>query len=663
MRAVGITLAAWAAVAVACLPSIGTVEAATKAERTRTAAKLLDETLHREAKEGVADRAALLKPVLEEASNCEAAWWQSGFVYDARRKNWLRWDEFQEQAAKDERLIAYRKVRAKSPETADGHLAMARWCSKRKLEDQAQAHWTRVLELDPDNAEARQRLGFRSINGVWMEEHDIADAQNSSRKAMAAAAKWAPRLQNLRNRMANGNAAQQEAARAEFLAIRDPDAVEAINVALCREAGEMALLCIELLTSIHTSQAASALAWHAAFSPAPQVRQAAAMALQSQAKQDYVPLLLDAAQIPSGTQSQTAGSTGSSGGYGGSAGAPMVRMMYRVDHVTSTRTWTTVKPLDEHPYWYQMPNARFNAKTPDPVAKKTTKVVSQGTDRRTVQKREYYSVRDNRVQELYTDHKVTETKQKLTPVQALVYPKAGRSAAYPQQPVAVSPGDPTAGQQNSSLNALAKATGAKGPQSPAEWRAWWYDSNEVYRPSGKVAQSADRADSPASADGASGSQRGDCLALGTLVQTETGAMPIEKVAVGDRVFCCDPETGRLVLKPVMQTTARPEGTLLKVRAGGETFEAAGGHVFWVAGRGWVKARDLREGMQLHTIRGSVPVEAVEPGTEQPSFSLVVSEFNSFFIGKDCLLTHDNTIRKPTNCTVPGLSARGGAKSP
>ena len=132
---------------------------------------------------------------------------------------------------------------------------------------------------------------------------------------------------------------------------------------------------------------------------------------------------------------------------------------------------------------------------------------------------------------------------------------------------------------------------------------------------------------------------------------------MEKIAVGDRVFCCDPETGCLALKPVLRKTVRPEGRLLKIRAGGEEFEASGGHVFWVAGQGWVKARDLRAGMRLHTIRGTVPIEGIEPGTLQASFSLVTADFHTFFAGTGMVLTHDNTIRPPTDRIVPGLAAK------
>ena len=101
---------------------------------------------------------------------------------------------------------------------------------------------------------------------------------------------------------------------------------------------------------------------------------------------------------------------------------------------------------------------------------------------------------------------------------------------------------------------------------------------------------------------------------------------------------------------------------MKIRAGGDEFEASGGHVFWVAGRGWVKARDLHEGMRLHTIRGTVAVERIEPGTLQTTYSFVTADFHTFFAGEGMILTHDNTIRPPTDHIVPGLAATACERS-
>ena len=144
-------------------------------------------------------------------------------------------------------------------------------------------------------------------------------------------------------------------------------------------------------------------------------------------------------------------------------------------------------------------------------------------------------------------------RQTLTPMGSYVYPRNSQAQSpYPQQTDTSRYSSEAAAQKTAPCSALAEATGEKGPSSPSEWWDWWYDYNEVYVPSGKPSNAADRPNSKAPAGGGTQAQRGDCLAAGTLVRAETGPTAVEKVAVGDRVFCCDPETGCLALKPVLR---------------------------------------------------------------------------------------------------------------
>jgi hypothetical protein len=631
--------------------AVPAVQAGTKAERA-AAENLVEETLRREAADGVKDRGELLEPAMATTPRYEPAYWQSGLIFDSTRKEWARWDDVQQRAAKDGRLIKYRQTREKYSESVDNQLALARWCREHKLPEQARAHLSRVLELNPNQAEARQDLGFRLVNGAWVDDHDAAEGRTSARKTLAAAVDWVARLEKLRGRLAGGNS-QREKARKELLDISDPDAAQAIDAVFCRQSAEMALLGIEVLKDIRSPQAAAVLAWHAVFSPWPQVAQAAARALQGQEKYDYVPPLLHAAEIVD-AQTQVANSAYTPGGAG-PYGQGM-KTVYRLDRVVNTYSWETVEHLKEHPRWQQVPDMRFDAYSPNPVAKKTTETVNQGADRTTTQKREYYTVTNDKLQDRHTETKVTVDKQVATPVGSVPYPPYARNAPTPpyQSPTNTPSSiiSDTSTKKNSACAALAEATGEKGPQSPSDWWDWWYDYNEVYQSSSKR---PDRVAAKASTSGGTQSQRGDCLAAGTLVSAESGPMAVEDIEVGDRIFCCDPETGSLALKPVLRKTVRPEGSLLKIRAGDDEFESSGGHVFWVAGRGWVKARDLCEGMQLHTIHGTVPVQGVEPGTSQKTFSLVAADFHTFFAGKEMILTHDNTIRPPTDRIVPGLA--------
>ncbi len=200
---------------------------------------------------------------------------------------------------------------------------------------------------------------------------------------------------------------------------------------------------------------------------------------------------------------------------------------------------------------------------------------------------------------------------------------------------------------------------------PSEWYEWWNDYNELYTPPtpphivyvptpGVTLESFNAIP-----------QRFTCLVGDTSVWTELGPVAIKDVAVGDRVFACDVETGCLALKPVLKKTLRPKentGELVSITADGKTIIASGGHVFWVAGQGWTKARDLKVGMRLHTMKGTAEIEAMGTSPSQETYNLIVADFHTFFAGEVISLTHDNTMRQPTNMVVPGLSQQA-ANSP
>ncbi|NLE36724.1 MAG: hypothetical protein GX621_01720, partial [Pirellulaceae bacterium] len=80
-------------------------------------------------------------------------------------------------------------------------------------------------------------------------------------------------------------------------------------------------------------------------------------------------------------------------------------------------------------------------------------------------------------------------------------------------------------------------------------------------------------------------------------------------------------------------------------------------------QGWVKARELQGAMRLHTLKGTVDLKSVEPSGQADTYNLIVADFHTYFAGRQRILTHDNTIRKPTNCVVPGLPAHRVAARP
>lgn len=205
---------------------------------------------------------------------------------------------------------------------------------------------------------------------------------------------------------------------------------------------------------------------------------------------------------------------------------------------------------------------------------------------------------------------------------------------------------------------LAEATGSKIPAQPDEWWKWWNDENEVfvaYKPVDTIVQSrgVSVVDTPPEDSGGTK----DCLAAGTPVWTERGQVAIDQMRAGDLVLARDVDSGELAYKPVLRTTIRPAGLLIRVEAGNETFETSGGHLFWVSGEGWVKSRKLKPGMVLHTADGPARVTNVTSGPHAPTYNLVVADFNTYFVGNQKVLSHDNTVRRITRSIVPGLAAQ------
>jgi hypothetical protein len=204
--------------------------------------------------------------------------------------------------------------------------------------------------------------------------------------------------------------------------------------------------------------------------------------------------------------------------------------------------------------------------------------------------------------------------------------------------------------------ALNTATGANQLNTPESWWKWWNQQNEVFLQGQKpVSVQQVSQDRPISDRIVVGQQYGlDCLVAGTEVWTATGPIAVEKLRVGDMVLAQHPETGELAYKPVLRTTIRPEGKVMRVAAGGDVIETSGGHLFWVAGEGWVKARKLQSGQELHGVRGSVRVSTVEEGNTAETYNVEVADFHNYFVGQERILCHDNTVKEPTVAVLPGL---------
>ncbi len=193
---------------------------------------------------------------------------------------------------------------------------------------------------------------------------------------------------------------------------------------------------------------------------------------------------------------------------------------------------------------------------------------------------------------------------------------------------------------------LGVVTGEYLPSTPESWWDWWDVTNGYYladKPT--VTKYSYRNKHPYFVS---------CFAQGTPVVTIDGSKTIEDIRPGDRVLAQNVDTGELAFRSVFRTTLRHQVDLVTVTAGSDEISSTGGHLFWVSGQGWVQARHLQPGQQIHTLDGSSRVKSVEPRAKSSTYNLVVEDFHSYFVGQDKLLVHDVTERRPHRTSVPGL---------
>ena len=572
------------------------------AERLQIAKSLVDEALHREVYGAEEQREKLLGEALGEVESYAPARWHQGYVREHKR--WVRHDALPQMKPDYRLLAAYQTRRERTADTVAGQLDLAKWCKTRGLADQARAHLTRVLELNPNQTEARELLGHRHVGDRWISRREIEESTAAAEVLRGAMRQWTPKLRRLLVRLESPSKRTREAAAQQLQEIDDAAAIPVIEAVVSTKSAQSASYAVDSLAGMTAPPAAVSLARHAVFSPWDNVRRSAAEKLKDKPMEHYVPVLLNAMQSP--VQARRELYTTSSG-----------QLSYRYTVFREGRRSNELAVFE---------TAYVRLRREGGDARETLgRAVGDVVDRNTV--RDVSLARQNEAT-VRLNFRIAET--------------------------------------------LVESTGEKLPPEPTEWWKWWDDYNEVFvaleKPTAvSLERDVVRVEDTQPIEGGTRDRSRrrereedakDCLAAGTPVWTETGLVAIEKIRIGDRVLSQNPRTGELAYKPVLRTTIRPTGRLTRIHLpGGETIATSGGHLFWCSGDGWVRSRDIKSGMLLHTVDGTRHVSYVDKSGNEPTYNLIVADFNTYFAGKAKVLNHDNTVSSPTDNVVPGFAGK------
>ncbi|GAB5402414.1 MAG: hypothetical protein Aurels2KO_06450 [Aureliella sp.] len=615
----------------ACLPSRG-------AEPTS-----LEETLQKEASGFQVDRRKLASSRAED----KVSLWHAGMV-KVPEGDWKAIETLASNPQSDQ----YEKKRAEFEGKPSKHLSLARWCARNDMPQRARAHYFGVLMGAPNHAEARDFLGHSNIGGQWIADDVLESARTKLHNSLDSLDHWTPILKTIVAGLHSGKAKQMQQSLANLANVDAADALPAMEFFATHIDDDLARPLVRKISELRSADACLALVRIALRHPSHEIRQQTSETIRTYPQHYFVPQLLGMLstelQVANNLVMYPNGTIGLDTVIGQEL--PDRKRMNRAQKAvavvaaySSDRRLSLVsKTKGEFSYW-----SNFWA-----VPK--SKPIEVGKLSRTATR----VAKSNRESDVYVPRDVA-----LTAAQNLFEEGKQRERATAQQNRQLNR------YLNSICGLLRATTGEEFGDDAKLWWTWWNDHNERYQSEKptqysyqqereRIAISSESYtnESKVSSEYDFGKMmiQYSCLVPGTLVQTSTGLVPIEKIKIGDMVLSQDVETAELALKPVLLTTIRPPKTTIKIKTGSDTIEATGGHLWWVSGKGWVKTRDLKPSMTLHTATGTVEIEslAFNPSAQR-TYNLVVDGMHTYFVGPHRVLSYDNTILRPTLRQLPG----------
>jgi hypothetical protein len=146
----------------------------------------------------------------------------------------------------------------------------------------------------------------------------------------------------------------------------------------------------------------------------------------------------------------------------------------------------------------------------------------------------------------------------------------------------------------------------------------------------------------------SGTNGGGCFIAGTLVWTENGLAPIERIRCGDYVQAKNVGTGEKGLKRVVSTFVHLKNNLVAMSLNGTMIETTDAHPFWVDACGWICANSLENGDPLETYAGDPRrIGLIKRGareTETEVYNIEVEEWHTYYVSDLGVLVHNKPVR-------------------
>ena len=185
-----------------------------------------------------------------------------------------------DEAATDAVRTEYLATRAKTANTANAQWKLASWCEAQGLKAEALEHFAAVTRLDPKRDAAWKRLGYKKIDGRWLNDAMIA-AENETKEAVR---KWGRTLSAI-HREIHGGRRQLEAEKA-LHDVTDETAIPAVYHEFGRGGPDQAIA-IQVLGQIRGVVSSKTLAYFSIYGSTANVRARATETLRGRDPAEY----------------------------------------------------------------------------------------------------------------------------------------------------------------------------------------------------------------------------------------------------------------------------------------------------------------------------------------------------------------------------------------
>jgi len=183
-------------------------------------------------------------------------------------------------------LARYNAMMQNPPTDAAGHWKLATWCEQNGLRPEAYVHYGKVIELDPKRDLAWQKLGFKKVDGRWMNADQIA-AEASQKKADK---EWSAKLKGWHKQIHRGK--KQDETRAALDKVTDPAAVPSIYREFCGGGPVDQELALQMLGQIDGPVASKVIAILALYGKTPNARRHATELLRGRPAEEFLDMLV-----------------------------------------------------------------------------------------------------------------------------------------------------------------------------------------------------------------------------------------------------------------------------------------------------------------------------------------------------------------------------------